>query len=135
MTYKEGIEDALSIRKDVFVKEQNVPLEEEIDNIDRRAVHIIVYEDEIPIGTGRVFKEKRKWFAGRLAVIEEKRGCGIGKLMMVKLIDFAREKGAKKLYLYAQTYICNFYRELGFTEIGDVFMDAGIPHIEMYKKL
>ncbi len=135
LNYDDGVEDALNIRNDVFVKELNVPLEEEVDDIDRRAVHIIVYENSIPVGTGRVFNEKGKWFIGRLAVIEDKRGCGIGKLVMEKLMDYAKSKGARKIFLYAQTYISKFYEKLGFMEFGDLFMDAGIPHIEMYKKL
>ncbi|TES93568.1 MAG: GNAT family N-acetyltransferase [Candidatus Cloacimonadota bacterium] len=135
LTYDDGIEDVFRIREKVFVEEQAVPIEEEIDATDKISTHILIFDKGIPVGTGRVFEKNGKWYIGRVAVINEQRGKGIGKLIMKKLMGFANKRGAKRIFIHSQTYICDFYRNLGFTEHGSEFMDAGIPHIEMHKDI
>jgi predicted GNAT family N-acyltransferase len=135
LSYEDGMKDAFQIREEVFIKEQSVPVSEEIDDIDKKATHIVIYRKENPIGTGRIFCSEGKWYIGRIAVIKDMRGKGIGNLIMEKLLSFAKKSGAKRVYLHSQTYIMDFYRKLGFSEWGEEFLDAGIPHMEMYKDL
>jgi predicted GNAT family N-acyltransferase len=135
VSYDEGIDKAYYIRKAVFIEEQGVPPEEEIDEHDRRATHILVFDKGVPVGTGRLFKEKERWYIGRVAVLRESRGKGIGRLIMEKLTAFARDHGAKRIFVHAQISVMDFYRNLGFTEQGAKFMDAGIPHKEMFREL
>jgi predicted GNAT family N-acyltransferase len=135
VSYDEGIDNAFYIRKVVFVEEQGVPLEEEIDTYDKTAVHILVFDEGVPVGTGRVFMDRGQWYIGRVAVLRESRGKGIGRLIMEKLTAYAREHGAQRIIVYAQIDVMDFYRDLGFTEQGPEFMDAGIPHKEMYREL
>lgn len=135
ITYDEGLDKVFYIRKVVFVEEQGVPPEEEIDEQDKTATHILVFDSGVPVGTGRVFEKEEQWYIGRLAVLRESRGKGIGRLIMEKLTAFAREKGAKRITVHAQTNVIDFYRILGYQEQGQEFMDAGIPHKEMYRVL
>lgn len=135
LSYDDGIDSALYIRKVVFVEEQGVPLQEEIDAHDQRATHILVFDGSVPVGTGRVFKHKDRWYIGRVAVLKESRGKGIGHLIMEKLMAVARERGAKRVLVYSQISVMDFYRNLGFAEQGPEFIDAGIPHKEMYREL
>ncbi|TET18055.1 MAG: GNAT family N-acetyltransferase [Candidatus Cloacimonadota bacterium] len=133
LKYNDGIEEALRVREIVFVEEQHVPMEEEIDDIDKIATHIIVYDKGVPIGTGRLFQKQGKWFIGRVAVLKESRSKGIGQLIMRELTCFALKQGAKRIYVHAQTQVLDFYNKLGYIEYGPLFMDAGIPHKEMYR--
>lgn len=135
VSYDEGIDKVFYIRKVVFVEEQGVPFEEEIDEQDKQATHILVFDEGVPVGTGRVFNDKEHWYIGRVAVLRECRGKGIGRLIMEKLTAFAKEHGAKRIFVHAQTNVMDFYRDLGFIEQGLEFMDAGIPHKEMYREL
>lgn len=135
LKFSDGIEDAFRIRTIVFVEEQGVPIDEELDEIDKIAIHILVSKDGKRIGTARVFEKEGKWYIGRVAVLKEYRDKGIGKLIMKKLIEHAKAKGAKYVFVHSQTSITNFYEKLGFFPHGEEFMDAGIPHIEMQKEL
>lgn len=135
ISYDDGIDKPRYIRKAVFVEEQGVPVEEEMDRFDRIATHILIFDETVPVGTGRVFKDRDRWYIGRVAVLRENRGRGIGRLIMEKLISFARERGASGIFVHAQINAMDFYRNLGFDETGPVFMDAGIPHREMYRPL
>lgn len=135
LSFNQGIDKIFYIRKTVFVEEQGVPIEEEIDEQDRLAIHILVFDEGVPVGTGRVFEIEKQWYIGRVAVLRENRGKGIGRLIMEKLITYAKEQGASRVFVHAQTNTMNFYRDLGFTERGAEFMDGGIPHKEMFKEL
>jgi predicted GNAT family N-acyltransferase len=135
LSFDEGIDKVFYIRKTVFVEEQGVPIEEEIDTLDRLATHILIYDEGVPVGTGRVFMERGQWYIGRVAVLRESRRKGIGRLIMEKLISFARARGAQNIIVHAQTNVLAFYQNLGFIAQGPEFMDAGIPHKEMRKEL
>jgi predicted GNAT family N-acyltransferase len=135
LKYKDGIDDTFRIRTAVFVEEQGVPIDEELDEIDKSATHILVSENGTPIGTARVFKKEGNWYIGRVAVLKGHRKKGVGKLMMETLIAHAKERGASSVSVHSQTGIVDFYRRLGFQPRGKVFMDASIPHIEMRKEL
>ncbi|HEY8422902.1 MAG TPA: GNAT family N-acetyltransferase [Thermoclostridium sp.] len=124
-------EQAYKIRKEVFVKEQNVPEEIELDEFDEIADHVVAYRDCEPVGCGRVFFQDDYARIGRVAVLREERKNGTGKLICEELIRIAKEKGAKKFVLDAQVRAIGFYQKLGFSVTSDVFMEAGIEHVRM----
>lgn len=132
-----GISDlfhtAWQVRKTVFVDEQNVPIEIERDHIDERAWHVLIQDDNRPVATGRLFElESKKYCIGRVAVLSEYRGKGLGKLIMKCLIKKAWDIGAVSIELHAQTYAKAFYSDLGFVESGAPYFEAGIEHITMH---
>ncbi len=125
------------IRFNVFVKEQKVPLEEEIDRFDPVSLHILIHlktRDGVyePVATGRLIPDGH---IGRIAVLKRYRGRGIGLLMMEVLEKKAMEKGISTMELDAQLQAIPFYEKAGYCPYGDVFMDAGIQHIKMKKNL
>lgn len=123
-------EDALrTVREAVFVREQQVPLELEWDGLDAEAVHVLAEDGEGgPIGTGRMLEDGH---IGRIAVLPEWRGRGVGRALMAALLEIARRRGLDRVHLSAQTEAIGFYEMLGFTAHGPEFMDAGIPHRHM----
>lgn len=134
ITYRIASKDEITfiyaLRKQVFVVEQGVPLELEIDEFDDTATHVAGLEDENIIACGRLVALKYYTKIGRVAVTQDKRGKGIGKNLMEYLVKLA-ESEQKPIRLDAQLYATQFYNYLGFVEEGDVFMDAGIQHINM----
>ncbi|MDQ1254578.1 MAG: hypothetical protein QG646_3848 [Euryarchaeota archaeon] len=77
-----GLEDALYVRREVFIKEQNVPEEEEVDEADLESYHVVVYAYDRPVATGRLFKNGENWLIGRISVLKEFRGKQVGKLIV-----------------------------------------------------
>jgi len=126
---------AYNIRLEVFVKEQNVPVEIELDEYDKIADHVVAFDDGAPVGCGRIvfFDEYAK--IGRVAVLADKRNSGFGKMVCEELLKIALERDAKKVILHAQCIAMEFYERLGFTAEGEIFDDAGIDHISMVKML
>lgn len=125
------IDAAIHIRTEVFVKEQNVPPEIEIDGTDANAIHLIVYDEALPVATGRILKIDDEYVLGRIAVLKEQRGRGYGDLVVRMLIRRAYEMGADKQIIHSQTHAASFYERLGFTRFGEEYAEAGIPHINM----
>lgn len=121
------------IRFAVFVVEQHVPEELEWDGIDAACEHAIA-EDEAgsPIGVGRLLPDGH---IGRMAVLREWRGCGVGGAILERLVALARERGHAVARLNAQTHAMPFYRSHGFIPVGDEFDEAGIPHRAMERAL
>jgi predicted GNAT family N-acyltransferase len=118
-----------AVRHTVFVKEQKVPEELEWDDADERAYHVLATAvDGKPIGTGRL---RLDCHIGRMAVVKGWRGRGVGSAILSMLIDFARKEGCTAVHLHAQTHARNFYARFGFTAVGDLFDEAGIPHQAM----
>lgn len=118
-----------AIRARVFVEEQGVPPELEWDGLDEHAYHVIAYAaDGTPIGTGRLLQDCQ---IGRICVLKEWRGKGIGKSILEMLLVTAHKMGYDKVTLHAQTRVKEFYTRSGFRSRGKEFMEAGIPHIEM----
>ncbi|WP_099354139.1 GNAT family N-acetyltransferase [Fredinandcohnia onubensis] len=128
-------DDAYTIRKVVFVDEQNVPLEEEIDQFEDEATHVVLYDHNEPVGVGRfrVLDEYGK--VERICVLASHRKKGAGNIIMQRIEDIAKERGISKLKLNAQTHAENFYKKLGYETVSGLFMDAGIPHVTMVKEL
>jgi predicted GNAT family N-acyltransferase len=118
-----------AVRRVVFVEEQNVPEELEWDEADEHAYHVLALsQDGVPIGTGRL---KLDCQIGRMAVLKEWRGRGVGSALMKLLLDLAEKDGCTRVMLHAQTHAVNFYARFGFRVAGDEFDDAGIPHRQM----
>lgn len=132
---KEDFKDASMIREEVFVKEQNVPIEIEMDEFDDPAHHIIIYENHKPVTVGRLLEKENHYVIGRIAVLKEFRGKQYGKVVMENILTKAKDLGAKEIRLHAQFYAKNFYEKLGFEAYGEIFDEAGIDHISMKKYL
>lgn len=128
---EEGFEDAYRVREAVFIIEQNIDEELEIDINDESAMHLVIYDDEIPVATGRVFEDKDGFHIGRICVLKEYRSKNLGKLIMEMLVEKAVSDGAKEIHLSSQLYATAFYRKFGFREYGETYDDAGIEHISM----
>jgi len=125
--------DASSIRQAVFVHEQSVPLELEYDDADAVSLHAVAYDtDGTPLGTGRLLPDGH---IGRMAVHRHGRGRGVGGAILDALIDEARRRGHDRLLLHAQTRARAFYETRGFEAEGDEFMEAGILHVLMSRRL
>lgn len=133
------LEDALRVRRTVFVEEQGVPddLEmDEYDALDRGVVHFVAYTGGTPAGASRL----RPYAPGvgkveRVAVIRTERGKGLGRAIMLAMEEAARESGFRQLKLNAQIQARGFYEKMGYEPYGELFEEAGIPHIAMVKTL
>ncbi|OOG24544.1 GNAT family N-acetyltransferase [Thioalkalivibrio denitrificans] len=122
-----------SVREAVFVREQGVPLALERDGLDLPSLHLIARDaDGHPIGAARLAPNGR---IGRMAVLPAWRGRGVGRALLAAAVKLAKEQGLAKVELHAQCQASGFYREAGFLETGDVFMDAGIPHVRMVQRI
>lgn len=132
---KNQLEDAFSVRKKVFVEEQMVPLEEEIDQFEDTATHFVLYKEGKPAGAGRFRVVDGYGKVERICVLKEARKSGAGKEIMKQIEKFATDKGLEKLKLNAQTHAIPFYEGLGYEVVSDEFLDAGIPHKTMIKKI
>ncbi|CAM3450419.1 GNAT family N-acetyltransferase [Halomonas lysinitropha] len=122
-------EAASEIRRRVFIEEQQVPQEEEWDGRDADCRHFLALHDGTPLGTARLLPDAH---IGRVAVLAEARGLGIGVALMRAAIEAARRDGHARVELAAQTHALAFYEPLGFLAHGDEFLDAGIPHRNMH---
>ncbi|MGA7297835.1 MAG: GNAT family N-acetyltransferase [Rhodanobacteraceae bacterium] len=122
-----------ALRDTVFVQEQNVPAEEEWDGLDPRCEHVLaISEDGTAIGCGRLTPEHK---IGRMAVLADWRGRGVGAAMLQVLIEIAREHGWESVSLHAQVTAIDFYQKHGFEGVGERFMEAGIEHWTMQRAL
>ena len=128
--YESNIKDISAIRYEVFVDEQNVPEELEIDGFDGEAKHALAFVDGVPIGTGRILNDVH---IGRVAVLKNYRGLGIGKSIMKDLIKWAQDMSLEKVWLSSQWHAHSFYLDLGFVCVDEIYKEAGIEHIKMFK--
>ncbi|MGM7700966.1 GNAT family N-acetyltransferase [Pseudalkalibacillus sp. Hm43] len=127
------MKDAFSIRSTVFIEEQNVPEEEEIDQYEKDCTHFVVYDDSTPIGAGRIRYVDDYAKIERVCVLKEYRGTGAGKLLMENMEQEAIQQNVHKFVLHSQTHAEPFYTTIGYQTNSDIFMDAGIPHVAMEK--
>jgi predicted GNAT family N-acyltransferase len=124
---------AAPIRFAVFVDEQHVPPELELDEHDAGALHAVAFDaDGTAIGTGRLLPDG---YIGRMAVLARARSLGVGTRLLVALMDAARGRGLQTVMLNAQTAATGFYARLGFEPQGETFLDAGIVHRKMVRRL
>lgn len=131
------MQDALAVRRAVFIEEQDVAEAEEIDAHDgdpagvSSVVHVVAYHDGQPLGTGRLLLDtpvSEHAHIGRVAVLREHRGRGCGTAVMLALQEEARRRGYPGITLAAQLQAIPFYERLGYVARGEVFLDAGIEH-------
>ena len=121
----------MAIRRQVFVQEQNVPEQQELDEHDATALHLLATLDGRPVGTARLLIDGTEGKIGRVAILPDCRGTGAGAALMRAALDELRARGVTTARLGAQTHALRFYEKLGFTAYGPVYDDAGIPHRDM----
>jgi len=124
--------EAKRIRFTVFVEEQRVPPELEMDEHDAQSVHALAYAEGKVVGTGRLLPDGH---IGRMAVLKDWRGRGAGRALLRALIDAARRRGDREVALNSQVQALGFYGAEGFQPEGAVYEEAGIPHQAMRLKL
>ncbi len=117
-----------AIRLAVFVEEQHVPPEEEWDELDATATHVLARLGDTSVGTARLVVADQRARIGRMAVLREYRKQGAGSALMRCLLDIARSAALPEAYLAAQVHAIPFYERFGFTAQGPQFEEAGIPH-------
>lgn len=117
--------EAAAVRYAVFVEEQQVPLSMEMDSQDSSSLHVVAFDGCLPIGTGRLLSNAH---IGRMAVLANYRGQGVGALILQKLMAMAYKRGERAVYLSAQLHALDFYARYGFEPYGDIYQDANIAH-------
>ena len=139
MEYKifQGIDEnspAIDVRITVFTDEQG--FHDEIDDIDRIACHVIAFDGEKAVATGRLFGEPSDFMKiGRFAVLKEYRGKKVGRMMMYVLEEKAKELGCKRIMLSAQERAIEFYKKVGYIPQGEMYLEENYPHLKMVKEL
>ena len=133
MVWREALPLARPVREKVFVEEQKVPRELEWDEWDESSDHAVAFDaGGEPIGTARLLPDGR---IGRMAVLADWRGKGVGAALLRAMVDRARDRFIARAVLHAQVQAAGFYRRFGFIERGGPFQEAGIPHVEMALEL
>ena len=132
MPWKKARGHAAPIRFAVFVEEQGVPIDIELDGQDVLSVHALVFDEEKPVATGRLLPDGH---IGRMAVLKDWRRRGIGALMLQSLMQRAKERGYPEVALSAQIQAVPFYRAHGFVAEGEEYLEAGIRHQAMKRRL
>lgn len=126
---------AYKVRRKVFVEEQNVPEELEIDSFEDKAIHFICYDDERVVGAGRLRFVDHYGKLERICVLRPYRNKSYGQKIIAKMEEEIIKRNVHVARLNAQTYAKNFYEKLGYKVISDEFIEAGIPHVTMEKML
>jgi YbgC/YbaW family acyl-CoA thioester hydrolase len=128
---------AKDVRAEVFVQEQGIPLDLELDEADRSALHALALNRMgMPLATGRLLQHAPGvGRLGRMAVIAPMRGSAVGQRVLAALLDAAVARGDHTVVAHAQLSAANFYRRFGFVEHGPYFEEAGIGHVEMVRVL
>lgn len=130
--WEEAQKDAFKVRQEVFVLEQGVPEELEIDEFDSSALHLLAYLNNACIGTARLhLNGDGSGQIGRMAILSSFRNKGLGRQIMGALIETAKSNGISSLILHAQISAIPFYEKLGFVVDGPIYDEAGILHRNM----
>ncbi len=133
VTWEDESQALRYIRETVFIKEQCVPVELEWDEFDPVCLHILAVDgDGQLVGTARLLPDGH---IGRIAVLKEWRKQGVGSALLQWMIEEMKSSGRQQVMLNAQTDAVKFYEKFGFRVVGDMFMDAGIPHVQMHLAL
>ena len=132
MTWRHARAEASRIRLAVFVEEQGVPPDLEMDEFDSQSLHALAVYDGETVGTARLLPDAH---VGRMAVLKAWRGRGIGGRLLEVLVDAARARGERQVMLSAQVHALPFYSAHGFQVEGPVYQEAGIPHQAMTRAL
>jgi len=132
MPWEKARAQAAPIRLAVFVREQKVPSELEMDEMDAKCLHALAFDGEHAVATGRLLPDGH---IGRMAVLKEFRGRGAGGAILMKLMEAAKARGDRELLLSAQVHAVAFYAAFGFETSGEAYDEAGIPHQHMRRDL
>ena len=125
-----------ALRRTVFIEEQGVPENEELDDQDDRAIHLLAWQDGRAVGSARILLDGDTGKIGRVCVLPEARGRGLGAALIRAALDVLRvQPGIGRAKLGSQTHAIGFYEKLGFAAFGPVYDDAGIPHRDMIRDL
>ncbi|MDX1514256.1 MAG: GNAT family N-acetyltransferase [Gammaproteobacteria bacterium] len=125
--------DIRRIRNTVFSKEQGIDAKLDFDGRDGECIHVLAREgDGDAVGTARMMEDGH---IGRIAVLAERRGRGIGRRLTLALVEAARRRAIARVYLHSQVHAVGFYEALGFRTSGPVFMEAGIEHVRMERQV
>lgn len=128
--------DALGIRHQIFVEEQDIPVDLEHDELDSESIHIIAYHCDKAIATARLsILIDSPAILARVAVIKEYRGEGIGQMLVRKLEEIAMEKGVHEIVLHPHDYLGKFYNDLGYHRIKGEQMAGPNKIIKMKKRI
>jgi predicted GNAT family N-acyltransferase len=131
LEWTQGEDRLRAVRIAVFVIEQNIPEELEWDEHDATSVHVLAEDGAgTPIGCGRLLPDGH---IGRLAVLSEWRGRGVGAALLARLSEIAQARGDERVLLNAQVQAMPFYARYGYEPIGEPFVEAGIPHQTMQR--
>ena len=139
MNYKKFIglnDDIIKIRTSVFINEQG--FKDEFDETDKICTHIVLYNGNKGIATCRYFKEGENYHIGRVAIIKEYRGQGLGnKIMQIAENEIRSKCNESKcvMEVSAQVRVSEFYKKLGYKQVGDIYFDEYCEHIRMIKNL
>ncbi len=121
-----------ALRRVVFIEEQGVSEADEVDDLDGESIHLIARHEGKPVGCARLLVRGDTGKVGRVCVLAEARGTGLGAALMRAAVDeFRKIPGVSVVKLGAQTHALGFYERLGFAAFGPEYMDAGIPHRDM----
>lgn len=126
----------LALRRAVFIEEQGVSEDRELDDKDGHAIHLLATDGDRPVGSARILLDGDTGKIGRVCVLPPARGTGLGAALIRAALDVLRDQpGVARATLGAQTHALGFYEKLGFTAHGPVYDDAGIPHRDMTRDL
>jgi predicted GNAT family N-acyltransferase len=120
-----------NIREKVFIQEQKVTPQLEWDGMDEKAIHFLVFNDKAAIGCARAIVIKDHMQLGRMAILKEYRGQGIGGALIEKAMTIAKLNQLSAIYISAQCHAIDFYKKFGFEVTSDIYLDAEIPHRDM----
>ncbi len=129
------LQGAIALREEVFVREQNVPLEEELDGRDEEALHLLALDGARVVGTLRLLFDGTTVKVGRVAVARDARRLGLAAAMLAEALAEARRRGCTRARLASQVEVVPLYERAGFVVESGVFEEAGIPHVWMGRPL
>jgi len=132
VTWREAESDLRAIRTPVFIVEQSVTPEFEWDEMDAGAVHLLAKIGDKSVGCLRIIDYHK---IGRMAVLKQWRGMGLGPILLLEAIEICRHQGSKIIKLSAQRHAIGFYLKSGFKVISETYLDAGILHVDMQLEL
>ncbi len=135
VTTEAGLKEAFRIRREVFVEEQGVALADEFDDHEKHAEHILLYQEELPVGTARLRSVDGWAKLERICLSAHYRKSGLGSVIIDTLEKMAVERGHRQAKLHGQKQAEGFYQRLGYVTSSPVFMEDGIPHVLMVKQL
>jgi predicted GNAT family N-acyltransferase len=132
--FQQQYEALRAVRNSVFIVEQQIPAALEYDDADLRCLHAVAWDGQKPVGTARldVLEDGR---IGRVAVLKDYRRRGVGSLLMQELEQIARSRGLVRLWFHSQISAVPFYESLGYSTYGEEYLEAGIPHLSMEKRI